>query len=151
MQNFTAKEIHRISLGLPPWESMSFACGGWLQCYMFGVIKALQSKGLDKGVTYCGCSAGSLAAAGIALNCDPDVAIQYIKEDCIPKAYRSVNGLFQLKKYISDCFDKCIGPNYNESHFSELQVAITKLPFFTGERVSQYNSIDELKNALVCI
>ena len=57
-QQWSKNELDRIAQGLPPWESMSFACGGWLQFYMFGVAKALQVKGLEKGVTYCGCSAG---------------------------------------------------------------------------------------------
>jgi hypothetical protein len=45
-----------------PWESMSFACGGWLQFYLYGVGRALQARGLDypNEVTYCGCSAGAL-------------------------------------------------------------------------------------------
>jgi hypothetical protein len=35
-------DSNEINERIAPWESMSFACGGWLQFYMFGVAKALQ-------------------------------------------------------------------------------------------------------------
>lgn len=56
----------------PPWKSISFACGGWLQFYLYGVSRALQAQGLDDpNVTYCGCSAGALAAVGLV--CDGNI------------------------------------------------------------------------------
>jgi predicted acylesterase/phospholipase RssA len=72
---------------VPPWTSVSFACGGWLQFYMFGVAKALQESGLDypSKVTYCGCSAGALAAVGLALEGNFDSAVTYCKEKCVPE------------------------------------------------------------------
>ena len=54
------------------WTSVSFACGGWLQFYMFGVARALQHCGVAGGVRYAGCSAGALTAAGLALGGDFD-------------------------------------------------------------------------------
>lgn len=71
----------------PPWTSVSFACGGWLQFYMFGVAKALQASGLDypSSVTYCGCSAGALAAVGLALEGNFDAAVTFCKEKCVPE------------------------------------------------------------------
>ena len=51
-----------------PFKSVSFSCGGWLQFYLFGVARAFQAKGIHKGVKWAGCSAGALAAAGIALS-----------------------------------------------------------------------------------
>ena len=40
--------------------SFSFACGGWLQFYLFGVAKAIQEHGLHRGQTkLIGCSAGN--------------------------------------------------------------------------------------------
>ena len=70
----------------PPWTSVSFACGGWLQFYMFGVAKALQESGLDHPtqVTYCGCSAGALAAVGLALEGNFDSAVNFCKDKCVP-------------------------------------------------------------------
>lgn len=76
-----------------PWRSVSFACGGWLQFYMFGVAKALQESGLDypSKVTYCGCSAGALAAVGLALEGDFDSAVTFCKEKCLPQVSWSHN------------------------------------------------------------
>lgn len=54
------------------WTSVSFACGGWLQFYLFGVARAMQHCGVSNGVRYAGCSAGALTAAGIALGGDFD-------------------------------------------------------------------------------
>lgn len=50
-----------------PWKAVSFSCGGWLQFYLFGVARAMQVRGLDKNIKVAGCSAGSLAAAGLVL------------------------------------------------------------------------------------
>lgn len=71
----------------PPWTSVSFACGGWLQFYMFGVAKALQATGHDypSSVTYCGCSAGALAAVGLSLEGNFDAAVQFCKDKCVPQ------------------------------------------------------------------
>ena len=87
-------EISNHDEGEPlPWRSVSFACGGWLQFYMFGVAKALQESGLDypSKVTYCGCSAGALAAVGLALEGDFDSAVTFCKEKCVPEVSRSFN------------------------------------------------------------
>lgn len=78
-----SKDDEEIEL---PWSSVSFACGGWLQFYMFGVAKALQASGLDypSKVTYCGCSAGALAAVGLALEGNFDNAVNFCKNKCVP-------------------------------------------------------------------
>lgn len=39
-------------------SSFSFACGGWLQFYMFGVAKCLKEHGLHRQAKFAGCSAG---------------------------------------------------------------------------------------------
>ena len=53
----------------PPWKSISFACGGWLQFYLYGVGRAIQAQGLDHpSITYLGTSAGALTAAGLVLD-----------------------------------------------------------------------------------
>jgi hypothetical protein len=46
-----------IGVEVPPWDSMSFACGGWLQFYEFGVAKALQVsfRGGERMINYAGC------------------------------------------------------------------------------------------------
>ncbi|KAJ0405052.1 hypothetical protein P43SY_001196 [Pythium insidiosum] len=52
-------------------SSFSFACGGWLKMYLFGVAKALQEHDLDRDAEVIGCSAGALAAAAMALRLSP--------------------------------------------------------------------------------
>jgi hypothetical protein len=135
----------------PPWESMSFACGGWLQFYMYGVARALQASGLDSPstVTYCGCSAGALAAVGLAIEGDFDAAVDFCKHECLPEAWRHVKGLFKLGEYVSQCIDLLVMPNYKPLKPGKLQLAVTKLPYFRTERVVEYNSKEELKEALM--
>ena len=151
MQQFTAKEIKRISQGLPPWETMGFCCGGWLQFYLFGVAKALQDCNLDKGVKYAGCSAGSLAACGLALEGDFDLAIQYCNETCIPLAYGRYHGLFCLQEYVTGCMENHLLSKFDPEKLNDgkLQVAITKLPFFTAERVMNHPTKKDLMETLL--
>lgn len=92
----------------PPWSSVSFACGGWLQFYMFGVAKALQVSGLDfpSSVTYCGCSAGALAAVGLALEGDFDAAVKFCKDECVPEVRAALKSfapiyLFSNKNFVT--------------------------------------------------
>lgn len=134
-----------------PWKSVSFSCGGWLQFYLFGVARAIQAAGLDRGVQYCGCSAGALAAAGLVLDGDFDAAIEFCKTECIPKAHGHVSGLFQLADYVSKCIDLLMVPNFKEGMIKpgELQIAITKLPFFQSMRVTTHHSMKDLKQTLL--
>ena len=142
-------EEYRLNLGYPPWKSVSFACGGWLYFYMFGVSRAIQARGLDKGVTYCGCSAGALSSAGIVFEGNFDKAIQYCKEECVPQAYSRVSGLFRLSEYIARCVDDNITPNYKAIPAGTLQIAVTKLPFFTPERITSFDSAEDLKTVML--
>lgn len=147
--SFTAKEIHRISQGLPPWESMSFACGGWLQFYMFGVAKALQYQGLDKGVKYAGCSAGALAAVGLILEGDFDDAISFCKNECLPEAYGELTGLFRLNQYVNRCLNLYLIHKYQDIPDDMLQIAVTKVSGFRAERVKVHKSKEDLVLSLL--
>jgi len=151
MQNFSAKELERMSQGLPPWETMSFACGGWLQFYLFGVGKALQDCKLDKGVKYAGCSAGSLAAVGLTLEGDFDLAIKYCNETCLPLAYERYTGLFRLSEYVTGCLKSHLIQKFDEKKLENgaLQVAVTRLPFLTAERVTVHESKEDLIDTLL--
>lgn len=151
MQQFSAKEIHRISQGLPPWESMGFCCGGWLQFYLFGVAKALQDANLDKGVKYAGCSAGALAACGLVLEGDFDLAIKYCNEECLPLTYSRAHGLFCLAEYVTGCMENHLIHKFTPEKVKGgvLQIAVTKLPFFTGERVVEHETQKDLMEALL--
>lgn len=135
----------------PPWKSVSFACGGWLQFYMYGVARAFQARGVDcpDDVVYCGCSAGALAAAGLAYEGNFDAAVKYCKEECIPSAHNGVGGLFQLDEYVGECIERELIPIFKVLKPGQLQIAITKLPFFQGERVIEHATPQDLKTALL--
>jgi hypothetical protein len=148
---FTAKEKDRMSQGLPPWDSMSFACGGWLQFYMFGVAKALQEAKLDNGVTYIGCSAGTLSAVGLVLKGNFDNAIDYCNEMVLPNTYNRFTGLFRLSEYITSCLELYLMDNFDSIPLPKgrLQIAVTRLPFFAPERVVTHESKDELMKSIL--
>ncbi len=148
MEGLNSKEINRIKQGLPPWESMSFACGGWLQFYMFGVAKALQACNMDKGVRYYGCSAGALTAAGLILEGEFDDAIKFCKDYCVPKAYSEWTGLFNLGEYVRKCLDKTLLTRFRVLPPKVLNVAVTKLPFLEAERISEFDSHADMVTAL---
>ena len=132
-----------------PWKSVSFSCGGWLQFYLFGVARAMQAAGVDQGVEFCGCSAGALAAAGLAMDGDFDAAIEFCKSECIPKAHGHVSGLFKIADYVSKCIDLLLVPKFCKLPPGRLQVAITQLPFFSGLRVTTHESMQDLKETLL--
>ncbi len=136
---------------LPPWKSVSFACGGWLQFYMYGVGRALQARGIDSPdeVVYCGCSAGALAAAGLAYEGNFDAAVEYCKDECIPSAHNGVGGLFQLDEYVGECIERELIPIFKALRPGQLQIAITKLPFFQAERVIEHATPKDLKTTLL--
>lgn len=146
---FTAKELQRMNEGLPPWESMSFACGGWLQCYMFGVAKAMQMCKLDKGVRYFGCSAGALASVGLAIGANFDDAIRFCKDECVPLAYSHSAGLFRLADYVGESIDLNVYPLFDNLQPDVLNVAVTRLPFFQPEIISSFATKEDLKLALL--
>ena len=60
----------------PPAFNFSFALGGWLMIYNFGVAKCLRDHGLHKvqpeRQSIIGSSAGSLSAAALVLEADID-------------------------------------------------------------------------------
>ena len=136
---------------VPPWKSMSFSCGGWLQFYMFGVARALQAKGLDSPSTvkYCGCSAGALAAAGLAFEGDFDAAIDFCKNVCVPNAYSKLSGLFCLDDYVSRCIDMQLEAAFKPIPKDSLQIAVTKLPFFEAQRDVEFKTFQDLKLSLL--
>jgi hypothetical protein len=146
----TKFENDRIVEGLPPWTSVSFAMGGWLQFYMYGVARAMQARGLDRGVRYCGASAGALAAVGLAIGGDFDIAVEFCKSECLPRAYGEFTGLWNLSEYVSNCINLTVTPMYGKGITPGiLNVAVTRLPFLTAEVVSSFESADDLKQCLL--
>ena len=141
------------------------------------MARALQAHGVDHpDVTYLGCSAGALAAVGLALDgsltsltfscrcnflclilyvsssfCegDFDAAMEFCKDECIPRAFGEVFGLFQLGQYVSDCLDLHLLPKYKPIPAGKLQIASTRLPWFQHERIVDFSSQIDLKSALL--
>jgi hypothetical protein len=137
--------------GEVPWKGVSFSCGGWLQFYLFGVARAMQVRGLDnKGIKVAGCSAGALAAAGLALGGDFDAAVEACKIDCVPSARGSWYGFMNIPKYIIDsCGIGGFLPRWNSVAHGELQVAVTGLPFLERKRLMDFTSEDDLQKGLL--
>lgn len=145
-------ETERIKNGLPPWTSISFACGGWLQFYLYGVARAIQARKLDDPyVKYCGCSAGALTCTGLVTRGNFDIAVQFCKTECVPRAYSEWKGLINLSEYVGKCIDLAVKPAFDSSeiHPGSLHITLTKLPFFTQERVSEFENFEDLKNCLL--
>ena len=135
------------------YESFSFACGGWLQFYMFGVAKAIQERGIRPHIKqFAGCSAGALTAVGLALDGDFDKAIDFCKAELVPRCYHHWAGwgLFGIGEYASRCMDlTCNLHRWEELEPGQLHVAITRLPFFQAERQTSFESHADLKTALL--
>jgi hypothetical protein len=147
--SLTSKEISRLKQGLPPWESMSFACGGWLQFYMYGVGKALQASKMDKGVRYYGCSAGSLTAMGLVYNGSFDECIKFIRDECLEEAYTVKGGLFKLHSYVRTYTERLLETNFRPIDPGVLNIAITKLPYFQAVRVSEFKTPEDVIFAIL--
>jgi hypothetical protein len=130
--------------------SFSFACGGWLQFYLFGVAKYLQEKRLHQDAILCGCSAGALAAAGLACEGNFDHAVEFCNNDCIPRTYNRLMGIFRLNEYVNDCLDYSVNlQNYSYLQSGQLRLAVTSLPFFEKNITTEYNSAEDLKQCLL--
>ncbi|CAN0388900.1 unnamed protein product, partial [Ectocarpus sp. 12 AP-2014] len=71
-----------------PAFNFSFAMGGWLMFYTFGVAKCLLDHGLHNvrpmEQSVIGSSAGSLAAAALVLEADIDKIVEQAKTSFIP-------------------------------------------------------------------
>jgi len=133
-----------------PWKAVSFSCGGWLQFYLFGVARAMQERGLDKNIKVSGCSAGSLAAAGLALGGDFDKAVEQCKHDCVPSARTTFMGMFDIPRYLMDsCRIGDFLHRWSRLKDGDLQIAVTKLPYLEKTRVMNYSSEEDLMTSLL--
>lgn len=130
--------------------SFSFACGGWLQFYMFGVAKCIKHHKLHTRAKFAGCSAGALTALGLAVEEGSyDRAVEYCKKICIPQCRRTLKGPFMLDKYVRGCLDYSGGLDGWRNAVGRLHVAVTRLPDFGNMRFSHFDSKEELIKALL--
>ncbi len=131
--------------------SFSFACGGWLQFYMFGVAKCLKDHGLHANAKFSGCSAGALTALGLCVGPSSfDKAVEYCKAVCIPRCRGTLLGPFLLHKYVRGCLDYsgCLDEHWTDAQ-GRLSVAVTGLPDFRSIRVEKFESKEDLIAALM--
>ncbi|TFJ82081.1 hypothetical protein NSK_006746 [Nannochloropsis salina CCMP1776] len=131
--------------------SFSFACGGWLQFYMFGVAKCLKDHALHTEARFSGCSAGALTALGLCVEPSSfDKAVEYCKAVCIPRCRGTLLGPFLLHKYVRGCLDYsgCLEEHWQRAN-GRLSVAVTGLPDFRAIRINDFRSKEELISALM--
>lgn len=134
----------------PHPKSYSFASGGWLQFYLFGVAKYMKEHGCHNNSILIGCSAGALAAAGLACNGDFDNAVEFSMRECIPRYYGHIFGIFKLNEFTNDCLDHaCNLKDYNKIPSGGLQIAVTALPSLKRSIVSSFSSAEDLKECLL--
>ncbi len=135
----------------PDGLDYSFACGGWLKMYLFGVAKALQEFELTQNSRFIGCSAGALAATGLALGCDFDLIKQHVVEEIMPEAHGDLSGAFKVRDYLKTT----LRMHGKLSDFETLNaqqnliVSYSALPSCTNRRESSFRSADHLESSLL--
>jgi len=127
----------------------SFACGGWLQFYLFGVADCFKNHNLNVNCQAIGCSAGSLAAAGITVGGDFRKVLEFCKSTLIPECRRDIQGPFKISQYVSRCLDVAADLANFENGNDKLIVQTTSVPSFKSVRVSKFQSIEDLKKTLM--
>jgi len=127
----------------------SFAAGGWLQFYLFGVAKCLCDHELNKNCRAVGCSAGSLAAAGVTVGGNFQKAVDFCKTTLIPECRRDIHGPFKISQYISRCLDISSDLSKFKKGNGKLSIQITSVPSLKGVRVSNFLSAEDLKTTLL--
>ncbi|GMF17791.1 unnamed protein product [Phytophthora fragariaefolia] len=135
----------------PAALSFSFACGGWLKMYLFGVAKALQQFELERRARLIGCSAGALTATGLALGCDFDAIRDHVLNNVVPQAHSSLAGYFRVRPYLRDTLarhgglQRFEGPNASQ----QLTIVYTSLSSLKSRRATTFESAEHLNETLL--
>lgn len=129
----------------------SFACGGWLKMYEFGVAKALQEFGLEQHGRVIGCSAGALTATGLALHCNFDNIRDHVLQNIVPKAHASLAGYFRVRPYLRDTLSAHGGLHQFEkiNAAQQLTIVYTSLSSLKSRRVTTFESREHLEQSLL--
>eukprot|EP00644_Phytophthora_capsici_P004366 jgi/Phyca11/109802/e_gw1.17.290.1 len=131
--------------------SFSFACGGYLKMYLFGVAKALQEFELEKNARLIGCSAGALTATGLALHCDFDAIRDYVLSHVIPGAHEFPGGYFRARTFLLDTL-RAEGKLHEFKKLNasqQLTVVYTSLSALTSRRLTTFDSQQHLTDSLM--
>ncbi|CAM9891051.1 unnamed protein product, partial [Discosporangium mesarthrocarpum] len=142
-----------------PAFNFSFAVGGWLMFYNFGVAKCLMDHELHKvhpSQKLFGSSAGSLAAAGLALEADFDGIMDMVKTSFVPQTHAAkllgffVYGIFFIKHYLKECLLKHLPMDkVRDLPHGKLTVVMSTMMTWDPIRVSQFTSGRDLMEALL--
>ncbi|KUF93950.1 hypothetical protein AM588_10009984 [Phytophthora nicotianae] len=131
--------------------SFSFACGGWLKMYLFGVAKALQEFELEKNARLIGCSAGALTATGLALRCNFDAIRDHVLHNIVPQAHSSLASYFRVRPYLRDTLARHGGMDQFEALNASQQLTIvyTSLSSLKSRRATTFESAEHLTETLL--
>ncbi|KAE8988366.1 hypothetical protein PR003_g22846 [Phytophthora rubi] len=146
-----AHRRHGQQARAPADLSFSFACGGWLKMYLFGVAKALQQFELEKRARLIGCSAGALTAVGLALHCDFDAIRDHVLKNIVPQAHASLGGYFRVRPYLRDTLARHGGLEHFETlnGSQQLTVVYTSLSALKSRRATSFESAEHLTETLL--
>ncbi|KAE8914213.1 hypothetical protein PF005_g8859 [Phytophthora fragariae] len=146
-----AHRRHGQQARAPADLSFSFACGGWLKMYLFGVAKALQQFELEKRARLIGCSAGALTAVGLALHCDFDAIRDHVLKNIVPQAHASLGGYFRVRPYLRDTLARHGGLEHFETlnGSQQLTVVYTSLLALKSRRATSFESAEHLTETLL--
>jgi len=133
----------------PKGLEFSFACGGWLQFYLFGVAQCLIEHNLNDDCVAIGCSAGSLAATSMIIGGSFEAMLTKCKEELIPECRRDLSGPFKISEYVSRCLDHATDLSKFPKANDRLIIQTTSVPTMKSVKISQYNSDEDLKSSLL--
>ncbi|KAE9346293.1 hypothetical protein PF008_g8352 [Phytophthora fragariae] len=131
--------------------SFSFACGGYLKMYLFGVAKALQQFELEKDARLIGCSAGALTAVGLALHCDFVAIRDYVLTHVIPGAHVFPSGYVRARTFLLDTL-RAEGKLHEFEKLNasqQLTVVYTSLSALASRRLTTFDSQQHLTDCLM--
>ncbi|KAF4038116.1 hypothetical protein GN244_ATG09892 [Phytophthora infestans] len=132
-------------------SSYSFAAGGYLITYLFGVAKALQEFELEKDARLIGTSAGVLTATALALQCNFDATLDYVLKNVIPGARVFPGGYFSAHTLLLDTL-KAVGNLHTWERLNvsqQLTIVYTSLSALTSRRQTTFDSRQQLTDTLM--
>lgn len=120
--------------------------------YLFGVAKALQEFEVEKDAHIIGCSAGALAATGLAIKANFDHIRDHVLTNVVPPAHASWTGPFNVRNYLISTLrtqgrlDEFASLNTEKP---KVTVVYTSLSAWAPRRVSKFDSADHLLKSLL--
>ncbi|CAM9643182.1 unnamed protein product, partial [Phaeothamnion confervicola] len=137
-----------------PALNFSFACGGWLQFYMFGVCRCIQDHGLNHvspAQQFVGSSAGGLAATALAVDADLYAAMDYCNNYAIKSCRASLLGHFKITRYMRACLAASAQITDTKAvalRPGRLQLAVTEVPSLRCKRITVFPDGESLVRTL---